>query len=110
MLYQRKFGGNNQTMFDQVGMDMDAAKNGILLPDNEALRQQQGIGVYHNGSHPQYSAQVGAEVDAISQRHIPGVNDAEIRSDLEALQNRLRDDLRDGNVPHSPHANGCKLG
>ena len=100
----------NQAMFDTLGMDMDAAQNGILLPNNEALRQQQGIGVYHRGSHPQSSAQVTNEVEIIRNQHIPGVNDADIRTRLEDLQTRLHDDVTNGNVPLSPHATGCKIG
>ncbi|MBL7772587.1 MAG: AHH domain-containing protein [Chitinophagaceae bacterium] len=100
----------NQSMFDQVGMNMDEAKNGILLPDNEALRQTSGAGVYHYGSHPQYSAMVSNNVDAIRANHIPGVNDAQIKSELETLQHNLRSNLQAGTVPLSPHAVGCKLG
>ena len=100
----------NKAMFDHLGMQKDAAQNGILLPDNEALRQQLGTGVYHSGSHPQFNAQVQADVDAIRNQHVPGVNDASIRTKLEDLQKKLQKDCASGNVPHSPHATGCKIG
>jgi len=102
--------GNHQQMFDTLGMNMDASQNGIHLADSEAGRIANGDGVYHRGSHPQYNAQLEADVAAIESRWQPGVNDAQIRTELETLQNKTRTDIENGDVPQSEKAVGCKLG
>jgi uncharacterized protein RhaS with RHS repeats len=102
--------GSHRNMFDSIGMEMDSAQNGILLADSDTGRIGRGDAVYHRGSHPGYSSLVKVEVDAIRGRWQPGINDAQMRSELESLQNRLRNDIQNGNVPQSKGTLGCKLG
>lgn len=44
---------------------MDAATNGILLPDNAKGVLKDGPQIMHRGSHPQYSGEIMGRIDSI---------------------------------------------
>lgn len=102
---------NNQYMFDTLGMEMDVARNGIHLADSDAGRVARGDAVYHRGSHPDYNAKMEVEVEKIAKEWKLGRNDADIKNRLEALQNKTRTDIQNGNVPKSKTPGKlCKIG
>ncbi|WP_330166464.1 RHS repeat-associated core domain-containing protein, partial [Bacteroides fragilis] len=89
----------NQVMFDALGLDMDSADNGRLVPDSDKRRMQLGEAVYHRGSHPKYSHHVKSRIAKIRTNWKPGVNDDATRKRIRRLQIQLNGQIRKGNVP-----------
>lgn len=89
-----------QGFFDSLGLERDAASNGILLPDSEDKITFNGPQVYHRGSHPQYSSEVENKVyqvfTALDRNQI---NQTQAKQIIENLQVEYRQKLVIGNVP-----------
>jgi len=101
---------NNQAMFDNLGMERNAASNGLLMPSDATI---QGGRVGHVGSHPRYNQLVADEVDSIRTSLADGlITRGEAREMLDDLQVDLRQRIRnqDPSIPTTASAtNPCKL-
>ena len=103
---------NHQGALDAMGMERNAAGNGLHMPSNTTA-QPGAIG--HIGSHPQYNALVDAEVSAITNSLPANPTPAQLaaaRNDMEALQTRLRTNIQnlDPSIPVGPSgSHPCKL-
>jgi RHS repeat-associated protein len=101
---------NNQALFDDLGMERNAASNGLLMPSDAAI---QGSRVGHVGSHPKYNQLVANEVDSIRTALGDGlITRGEAREMLDDLQidlsRRIRS--RDPSIPvTASKTNPCKL-
>lgn len=81
---------------------MDAATNGILLPDNAKGVLKDGPQIMHRGSHPQYSAEIGGRVDLIKKGYYDGLMDAKAaRIEIRRLRMEYKKKLWTGDVPHT---------
>ncbi len=98
-LIPEKIWKENQSMFDALGLNMDDADNGRLVPESNKERIKAGEQVYHRGSHPQYSHHVRSRIAKIRSKWKPGINDEATRKRIKKLQRQLNAQIRTGNVP-----------
>jgi len=91
----------NQSFFDDLGLNMDGKSNGRLVAGSESKRIANGDNVYHRGSHPQYSNHARSRVAKIRREWKPGINDSATRKKIARLQRQLNAQIRNGRVPRS---------
>jgi hypothetical protein len=88
--------GTHKNFFDQIGLagKMDAADNGLLMPDSEAKARQMKRKFYHCGSHIIYSKLANQQVASIERDYHNGIISAdEAKAKISTLQTRLRTTL-----------------
>lgn len=105
---------------EQNGWQRDGKQNGILLPSDDAAARAAtgGKGVpSHRGSHPQYNAMVGAEVQAVADRFNAGLIDGkQAAKELKSISNKYKKMIKnnDPGLPRGKTSNDgktpCKLG
>lgn len=104
----------NQSFFDKMRMERDAAENGMHMPSSVPKSQSMNDAIIHRGSHPQYSAMVASKVGDIRDAYRAGdISLKEARKAMTGLQRSLRFDteMKLRNIPIKPTkcAKGIKL-
>ncbi|SFE66458.1 RHS repeat-associated core domain-containing protein [Paenibacillus algorifonticola] len=93
--------------FNDVGLGgrMDEAFNGIHLPDSSKTAKVKGMKVFHNGSHPLYSAIVEGRIEVILSlfEEEDGINKQEARKMVRKLQMEMKNKIWNGDVPINPN-------
>lgn len=105
---------------EQNGWQRDGKQNGIHLPSDDAAARAAngGKGVpSHRGSHPQYNAMVGAEVQKVADRFNAGLIDGkQAAKELKKISTKYRKMIKnnDPSLPRGQTSNDgktpCKLG
>lgn len=105
---------------EQHGWQRDGKQNGIHLPSDDAAARAAngGKGIpSHRGSHPQYNAMVGADVQKVADKFNAGLIDGkQAAKELKKISNKYRKMIKnnDPSLPRGQTSNDgktpCKLG
>jgi RHS repeat-associated protein len=87
--------GQNKQFFKDIGVrGRDSARNGIFLPNSDALGNQHSFERYHLGSHSKYSANVSRQLASIETDYRGGMlSKQQAKQEVELLQHSLRNKL-----------------
>jgi RHS repeat-associated protein len=87
--------GQNKKFFKDIGVrGRDNARNGLFLPNSEALGNSHGFEYYHSGSHATYSGNVTRSIGRIETDLRSGrITKIEAKQRIESLQHSLRSSL-----------------